>query len=151
MAKKSGRESDPLVGFNFALEVQGAIKGLFSEVNGIGSESEIIEHKVVDGAGHDFVQKIPGRLKWSDIVLKRGITDNLDVWKWRKSVEEGNMKDARKNGSIIMFDRNYEEMARWDFTNGWPAKVTGPSLKADSNEIAIEEMSITHEGISRKS
>jgi len=148
MAKSSGRESDPLIGFQFALEVAGMITGYFSEVSGVGSENEIVEHKVV-ADGHEFVQKIPGRLKWTDITLKRGVTDNLQVWEWRALVEEGKMKDARKNCSIIMFDRDYKTAARWDLVNAWPSKVTGPSFKSDSNEYAVEEVTVVHEGMKR--
>jgi phage tail-like protein len=61
------------------------------------------------------------------------------------------MKDARTNCSIIMMDRNYEDAARWDFTNAWPSKVTGPSVKSDSNEIGIEEVVLVHEGMKRVS
>ncbi len=149
MAKGSGRETDPLVGFQFRLEVGGKITGYFSEVSGIGSEHEIIEHKVVTNDGHEVIQKIPGRLKWQDVALKRGITDNLQVWEWRQLVEEGKMKDARMNCSIIMMDRNYADAARWDFVNAWPSKVTGPSVKSDSNEIGIEEIGLVHEGMKR--
>jgi phage tail-like protein len=144
----NGRE-DPLIGFNFGLEIQGAVSGYFTEVSGIGSEHDIIEHKVVDQKGHEMTRKIPGRLKWGDITLKRGITSVMDVWDWRQQVEEGNVSSARKNGSITMLDRNYNEVARWNFENGWPSKVTGPALKSDSNDFGIEEMVIVHEGIKR--
>ena len=117
MAKSSGRESDPLIGFQFSLECAGMITGFFTEVSGVGSENEIIEHKVVDGAGHETVQKIPGRLKWTDITLKRGITDKMDIWSWRKMVEEGKVNDARRNGSIVMMDQELKEVARWDLMN----------------------------------
>jgi phage tail-like protein len=93
-----GRE-DPLLGFNFALDVGGAIKGYFTEVGGIGSESEVVEQKVVSEKGVEVVLRIPGRLKWGDITLKRGITSNMDLWDWRQKVEDGKVKDARKNGS----------------------------------------------------
>jgi hypothetical protein len=42
----TGRE-DPLVGFSFLLDVGGKISGFFTEVTGLGSENEIIEHKVM--------------------------------------------------------------------------------------------------------
>lgn len=149
MAIKSGRESDPLLGFNFRLEIDGKLTGYFTECSGIGSEHDIVEHKVVDEKGREFVQKIPGRLKWQDVSLKRGITDSMDIWDWRKDVEDGNMGKARTNCSIIMMDRNYEDVARWDFLNAWPSKVTGPSVKSDSNEFGIEEVTLVHEGMVR--
>ena len=151
MASKSGRDSDPLIGFNFRLEIEGKLTGYFTECSGIGSEHEIIEHKAVDENGHEFVQKIPGRLKWQDVSLKRGITDTMDIWDWRTEVENGKMGAARTHGSIIMMDRNYQDVARWNFENGWPSKVTGPSVKSDSNEFGIEEVTLVIERMWRVS
>jgi phage tail-like protein len=140
---------DPLVSFHFMIDIGGEIQGYFSEVTGLGSESEVIETKVVNPKGIEIVKKIPGRLKWGDITLKRGITSNMDMWTWRQKVEEGKINDARKNGSIVMFDQELAEKARWNFINGWPSKISGPTPKADSNEIGVEELTITHELIKR--
>ena len=52
----------------------GATTVYFEAMSGLGSESEVIEHKIIAvGAREPIIRKIPGRLKWSDIVLKRGI------------------------------------------------------------------------------
>jgi phage tail-like protein len=131
------------------IDVQGEITGYFTEVSGLGSESEIIEQKVVNEKGIEIVKKIPGRLKWGDITLKRGITSNMDMWTWRQKVEEGKVNEARKNGSIVMFDQELAEKARWNFVNGWPTKISGPAPKADGNEIGVEELTIAHEMITR--
>ena len=142
---------DPLVSFHFSLEVQGVITGYFTEVSGIGSENEIIEHAVVNEQGVEVVMKIPGRLKWGDIELKRGITSNLDIWTWRDQVVNGDVAGARQNGSIVMYNQNLEEVSRWNFENGWPSKVDGPSVKSDDNSIGVESLTISHEGIYRES
>lgn len=81
--------------------------------------------------------------------MKRGITSNMDIWTWRKMVEDGNVQAARHDGSIVMFDQTLTEVARWNFENAWPLKVTGPQPKADSNEIGVEELTIAHEFIER--
>lgn len=148
-ANDAPKREDPLLGFNFTLDVGGQVKGYFTEVSGIGSENEIVEQKVVSEKGVEAVLKIPGRLKWGDITLKRGITSNLDLWNWRKMVEDGKVKDARRNGSIVMLDQELKEAARWNFTNAWPSKISGPAPKADGNEIGIEEITIVHEFIQR--
>lgn len=140
---------DPLVGFNFAIDVGGRIEGYFTEVSGLGSEHEIIEQKVVDKSGREIILKVPGRLKWGDIVLKRGITSSLDLWDWRKQVEDGDIKGARTNGSIIMYDQEGKEQARWNFLSAWPSKISGPTPKSDSNEIGVEELTLVHEYIER--
>ena len=144
-------DEDPLLGFNFRLELEGSIAGYFTECSGVGSEHEIVEHKVVDDNGHEIVRKIPGRLKWQDITLKRGITSDLQVWSWREDLVKGDVQSARKNISIIMMDRNYTDVATWHFHNAWPSKVTGPSFKSDDNSFGLEEVTIVHEGMYRES
>jgi phage tail-like protein len=141
---------DPLISHHFMLDVGGKITGYFTEASGLGSETEVVEHKVINEKGVEVVIKVPGRLKWGDITLKRGITSNMDLWNWRKMVEDGDVKGARINGSIVMFDQELSEKARWDFLNAWPSKLTGPAPKADSNEIGIEELVLVHEYIVRK-
>lgn len=144
------RDTDPLVGFHFKIDVGDTISGFFTEVSGLGSETDVVDHKVMTQTGQEIVQKIPGRLKWGDVTLKRGITANLDFWNWRKLVEDGDIKNARKNGSIYMMDQSLKIVAQWDFTNAWPSKVTGPSLQADTNSFGVEEITLVHEGIVRK-
>lgn len=145
------RATDPALSFHFMLDIGGKVQGYFTEVGGIGSEHELIEHKVVDASGRDIIQSLPGRLKWTPITLKRGITKEMDVWQWRKQVEDGDVDGARTSGSIIMLDQQGNPVARWDFERGWPSKVTGPQIQADSNAFGIEEMTIVHEGIERVS
>lgn len=141
---------DPLLGFNYMLELETKGTGYFTECSGVGSEHEVIEHKVVNKQGHEIVRKIPGRLKWQDITLKRGITSDLELWKWRQEVLQGDMKTARQNITITMLDRNYSPVAVWHFQNAWPSKLTGPSFKSDSNEFGVEELTIVHEGMHRE-
>ena len=142
---------DPLIGFHFAVDVQGVVTGFFTECSGLGSEHEIIEHKVITENGQEVIMKIPGRLKWENITLKRGVTSRMDIWDWRKDVEDGNVDSARRDGSIVMYDQTLNEVARWNFERAWPIKVSGPQPKADGNEIGIEELTLAHEYITRVS
>jgi len=148
--RDSGIDEDPLLGFNFALELEGSIAGYFTECGGIGSEHEIVEHKVVDKSGHEIVRKIPGRLKWQDITLKRGITSDMQIWEWRADLVNGDVLSARKNISITMMDRKYSPVAVWHFQNAWPSKVSGPSFKSDDNSFGVEEVTLVHEGMYRE-
>ena len=106
-------ERDPLVGFQYKSEVSGVISGYFTECSGLGSETELIEHKIQEG-GQEYIQMIPGRLKWDQIKLKRGITDNMDIWDWRELVVQGKVDEARHNGSIVMFDQTLAEVTDED-------------------------------------
>ncbi|MGH9844770.1 MAG: phage tail protein [Blastocatellia bacterium] len=142
-------EKDPLVSAWFGVEFQGQVKGAFRECTGMGSENEVVEYKASGEKGEQVVKKVPGRMKWNNITLKRDITASMEMWAWRKLVEQGKVDDARKNGSIVMFSTNGDEVARWDFVNAWPSKISGPTANAQNNEVGIEELEIAHEGYSR--
>jgi phage tail-like protein len=143
-------QKDPLVSAWFGLEFQGQVTGAFRECTGLGSENEVVEYKASGPKGEQVIKKVPGRLKWNNITLKRGITDSMDMWKWRKLVEEGKMTEARKNGTVTMFNQKGDPIAKWDFFNAWPSKLNGPGANAANNEVAVEELEITHEGYERK-
>lgn len=141
---------DPVLGFHFRIDVEGGkLTGLFTECSGIGSEHEVVEHQVVDEQGVPFTIKAPGRLKWENITLKRGITDSMDAWTWRADVENGDVESNRFGGSITMVDHDLKPVAEWTFDRAWPTKLSGPSPKAGGNEIGIEEIVLAHEGIRR--
>jgi phage tail-like protein len=144
-------EADPLVSAFFTIDFGGSVKGAFRECTGLGSENEVVEYKASGDKGKFIMKKVPGRMKWNNITLKRGITDAMDMWQWRKQVEEGKVDDARKNGSIVMYNQHNAAIARWDFVQAWPNKLTGPSANATNNEVGIEELEITHEGYTRVS
>ena len=142
-------EKDPVVSAWFGVEFQGQVVGAFRECTGMGSENEVVEYKASGPKGEYIMKKVPGRLKWNNITLKRGITDAMDMWKWRKLVEQGKINEARKNGSIVMFNQEGLEVSRWEFINAWPSKLTGPSANATNNEVGIEELELTVEGYAR--
>ena len=140
---------DGLISSFFSLEITGKLVGAFREVTNLGSENAVVEDKSRGPDGKYIIKKIPGTLKWNDITLKQGLTDNMDMWKWRKLVEEGKVDDARANGSIVMYDTAGQAVARWNLVNCWPSKLSGPAGKADGNEVAVQEMTLAHEGYER--
>jgi phage tail-like protein len=142
-------KGDPFQSFLFGIKIGGISNAYFLEIGGVGSETEVVDHKVVGEKGLEAVRKIPGRLKWTDITLKRGITGNLDFWTWFKDVEAGKIDANRRDGTITMYDQAGEAVAEWTFDKAWPSKISGPSIKSDTGQIGVEDMTIVHEGIRR--
>jgi len=142
-------EPNPLVSSFFTIEAGSNVKGAFRECSGLGSEHEVVEQKASGPDGRQILQKIPGRMKYSDITLKRGITDAMDMWKWRKLVEDGKVTQARYAVMIKMHAADGSVVARWELTNAWPSKITGPAANATNNEIGVEELVLVHEGYKR--
>ncbi len=138
----TGERKDPYAAFNFIVDVDG-IKAVFSECSGLSTDTDPIEYRT--GESDNTVTKIPGLKKFANISLKRGMTQDLALWEWRKTVLDG--LTERKAGSVTLLNEAREEVLRWNFKEGWPTKWEGPSMNATGNEIAIETLEIAHEGL----
>ncbi|HKQ79333.1 MAG TPA: phage tail protein [Blastocatellia bacterium] len=136
---------DPYRGYNFLVEIDGITQAGFQEVSGLDSSTDPVDYR--EGSDPNHVRKLTGLNKFSPVTLKRGITDSDELWKWRLTVVNG--KAERKNGSIVLLDDTGAEKLRWNFTNAWPSKWTGPSFNSTSAAIAIEQLEITHEELSK--
>jgi phage tail-like protein len=147
-AKTGG--ADPLVAGWFELTAGGKSVGIFREVAGIGSEMEVIDRKLLGKGGKVSVQKTPGNVKWLDVTLKRGLSSDASLWEWHKQVEDGDITNARKDFSIIMFDQNGSPVAQWDFTKGWPSRIEAALAQSSSaSSTVVESITLVHEGMSR--
>jgi phage tail-like protein len=133
---------DPFCGYNFVIQIGGLNEAAFQECSGLDSTTSVIEYREGgDKANH--VRKLHGLNSYSPITLRRGMTDSEDFWSWRQTVVDG--KPERRNGSIVLLDHKFTEVKRWNFTNAWPSKWTGPALNSTGNAIAIETLELAHE------
>ena len=119
--------------------------GAFQECTGLDIDLDVQEY--YEGGCNDAVVRRVGRAKYQNIVLKRGLTQDAELWTWHKQVADGNVH--RRNGSVILLDDHGQEQVRWNFYNSWPCKYVGPTLNAKSNDVAIETLELVHEGFER--
>jgi len=140
---------DPYRNSRFLVEIDGIVQAGFSEATIPDTSQDPIEYR--EGNESPTVRKIPGLIKYGNLSLKWGITDNLELYNWRKLVEQGKMSDARRNIAIIVLDEEGNPKSRWEFVEAWPTKYDAPDLNATGNEIAIENIEIAHEGMTRVS
>lgn len=134
----------PIPVFHFRVEWGGNNVG-FSEASGLSQEVQMIEYR--DGASPDYSTiKMPGLHKYSNITLKRGISkgDN-EFFTWLNTVKLNTIE--RRDLTISLLNENHEPVMVWKAHNAFPVKVEGPGLKASGNEVAIESIEITHEGL----
>jgi phage tail-like protein len=144
--KKMAARVDPYKNFNFRVEIDNITVAGFSECTGLSSEVNVIEYRE---GGDLLTRKLPGLRKYTNIILKRGVTKSAELQNWHRNILNG-VAD-RRNGSIILLDDERTEVVRWKFWQGFPAKWEGPELRANGNEVAIESIEICHEGIERDS
>jgi phage tail-like protein len=138
------QRNDPYGQFNFLIEIDGVVKGGFSECSGLTSDTNVIDYR--EGNEKPLTaRRLPGLMKYNNIVLKRGYTADKSLWTWRKNVVDGNVQ--RTNVAITLLDDARNTVHTWNVREAWPAKLEGPGLNAKTSEVAIETLEIVHEGL----
>jgi phage tail-like protein len=137
--------TDPYRGYNFKVEIDGITEGGFQECSGLDSTTASVDYR--EGTDPPHQRKLTGLNSFSPISLKRGVTDSDVLWKWRLTVVGG--RTERRNVSVVLRDEKGDDKIRWNFSNAWPSKWTGPSFSSTGNAVAIESLEITHEEMTR--
>jgi len=149
--------SDPLKAFNFrialidtstqfstAVDATALVLGGFSECSGLDTTLQIEDY--IEGGVNDYVHKLPTRVTWGNITLKRGITILAeDLWNWHHAFVEGNV--PRRDGLIMLGNDQNAPIKTWIFKRGLPVKWSGPAFNASQSAVAIETLEIAHEGL----
>jgi phage tail-like protein len=127
---------------------EGEVVGGFSDVSGLGVEVSYSEYRN-GNEKFNTVRKVPNSHKLDDITLKRGLVGSEDLFAWLKTVRDGEA-DSRQI-TITLLDEARQPVATWSLRNAQPKKWTGPTLAAKGGgEVAMEELSLCHEGIEYK-
>jgi phage tail-like protein len=134
--------ADPFVNFNFRVEIDGVQRAAFQEVSGLESSIDVIEH--AEG-GDISSRKFPGRVRYTNILLRWGLALDDDLYTWHSQWRDGDPGAQRRDGSIVLLDRKGAEVKRWHFFRAWPAKFTLPAFNAEASDIAIASIELAHE------
>lgn len=133
----------------FLFEVDGVEIGRFMEISGL--EVSVETEEVQEGGQNSFVHKLPGRMTWPNITLKRGITQQNTLLEWlNKSSGEkfssGGNKLKRTTAAITLTASDGTRLRAWEFDGVFPVKWTGPSFAVSSTDMAVEQLEVTHHG-----
>lgn len=131
------------------LEIEGITEGVFKEASGFEARRDVIEYRAAGKGGQILVQKLPGNLVWSNIVLRRSVTADRSLWDWWQETDKGNVLAARRNGILTCYGPDNLPLARYSFRSGWVCRYQGPNVDASDSEVLIEEIEICHEGLDR--
>ena len=136
---------DPFKNFRFLVEIDGIVQAGFSDCNGLGSNVEVVEYR--EGGDSPTVRKLPGKVSYTDITLKWGITDSRELYAWHLTAINGQVE--RKNGSVILQNDLGQEQVRWNFFNAWASKYAAPEFNAKGNDVAIDTLTVSCERMER--
>lgn len=136
----------PPVGFHFSVVFD--LPGIsdldfkFKEVSGMNMELE--EESVTEGGENRFIQKLPVRARYPDLILKRGLLTNSVLYKW--------CEDAIVNLDILpitvwvnLLNELHEPLQQYVFQNAWPKKWSISDFNAESSDVVLETLELAYQ------
>ncbi|MDJ0868402.1 MAG: phage tail protein [Myxococcota bacterium] len=137
---------DPFRSFNYKVLVQNVLEGHFTECTGLGARVEAIPYR--EGGNLQVVHQLPGRVEYSEVTLRYGLTASRELFDWMMATTQGVVD--RRNVSICIVDTDgVRELTRWNLFAAWPREWRGAPLDAMANQVAIETLVLVHEGLER--
>lgn len=142
--------TSPYGAYNFLVNLNGPFapdspQGGFSDVSGLTTELTVAEYR----NGNDpemHVRKVPGVHKVGDVTLKRGIISSKDLWDWIEDVRLRGV-NAQRQVTITLNNESGAKVQSWTLRGCIPLKYTGPTLAGKGGEVAMEELTLSAEGI----
>jgi phage tail-like protein len=134
------------VAWRFYVQVDGILYGEFTECTGLSMQRETQDF--AEGGLNDKVHKLPGRIKYDNITLRRGmITPELWFWCMGGDLLGMSGRPNLRNIFIFLATDSGVPYVTWVVNGAYPTRWSGPSLKTDSKELAIEEIQLAHHGL----
>ena len=137
---------DAVAELRFLVTLGSITIGRFRECTGIAVEVETKDY--MEGGLNDYVHKLPTRLKYPNVVLKRGVTHEAALLDWVQR-SHANYPGEWQQLTIQLLGPGAVPVRSWQFMDAYPVKWTGPNLNASSNQIATETLELVHKGFKK--
>jgi phage tail-like protein len=121
-----------------------AIAGV-RRVRGLGQLTELVS--VRDGGDPNASRVVVGPTKFEPVTIERGITRDDAFEKWAQAMRQGAGGAPRKDVRIELHDGERRLTVAWVLKGALPVKIEAPDLNADSNDVAIEQLTLAYEGL----
>lgn len=137
----------PFLGAHFVLAVDGLTSVSFSKCSGLAAEVGVEEYP--EGGENRFAHRIPVRASFPNLVLTQGAGPSTELWAWFFEYLVNGLVSPRDGQVSLMstVEGALVPVRVWAFRRGWPVKLTGPELDAQSSALAIESVEIAHHGL----
>jgi phage tail-like protein len=150
----------PFTTFNFRIELSYGAKGNpicageFAECDGL--EMTIEPKTIREGGNNSQPLHLVGPVSYGQLVLKRGMTVDFGLWEWFEAVQRTDGHGIRASGQVAIQspDNNPDrrkDLIVFSLTGCMPVKLKSPALNAKDGLIAVEEMQVAYETLTRQS
>jgi len=130
--------------FRFSVTIDNIFNIIFTEFR--LPSLQVDTDPIKEGGQNAYTHMLPTRVNAGTISLKHGLTSDLALLNWYGQVMRGEMSTAYRVVTVKMIDTARIPIITWTFREAYPTKWSGPTFKAGSSEIAIEEIELVYHG-----
>jgi phage tail-like protein len=134
----------------FKVTVDGVNLGGWSKCTGLTVE---FKNKLIkEGGNYEYQPILADYIEYKQFLLERAMNaeDSSRVQGWLRSKVSGWMNAQKSGGGgtaqITLLDSHLNPVASWSLRNVYPAKWDGPELSVATFGVAIEKLTLAHEG-----
>jgi len=125
----------------------------FQEVSGLSFEIETETFK--EGGENRFEYKLPKRVRYPNLILKRGLITNKVLTDWIKNAMNGFFWATPvplfqpADILVTLMDEASQPLAVWNVVQAYPVKWSMTDLRATENAIVVETIELAYQFFER--
>ncbi len=140
-----GKPIEIHAGFRFVVQVDNINTAAFTECT--LPRLQVETEDIKEGGLNAYIHRLPVRVNAGTVTLKHGVTKSDELLNWYLQVLQGQIKNATRNVTLIIFDSTRKvQIAQWAFNQAYPIRWGGPTLRTGDSAVAIEELELAHRG-----
>lgn len=146
-------DETPFTAFNFTVEIAFGdspqlCQAAFAECSGLEASVEV--KTIREGGNNSQPIHLVGPVSYSQLSLRRGMTSSFDLWDWFDRVLRDGEQHLRATCDVHMrsSDRS-RDVAVFRLTGCLPTRIKAPALNAKDGTLAIEELQVAYELLTR--
>lgn len=136
----------PPVGFHFKVEFEDLenenIDVRFQSVAGLTVDMQT--QSIKEGGEHRFEHMLPIRTKYTNLILKRGLTQNSKLIDWCTDAFQS-LVIYPKNVGVKLLNENKEPLMAWNIVQAWPKKWSVSDFNAEKGGLVIETLELRYQ------
>lgn len=137
----------PPVSFHFKVQIAGYEgEAGFQNVDGLNIDIPAFEYE--EGGENTFTHRLPNRIKYSDLTLKRGMLIGSSLIQWFKNAAEFFIFEPR-DVTVTLLNSQHQPLDQWVFRNAWPRAWHIDGFDAMGNKVAVESILLAYQYFNR--
>ncbi|BAV05981.1 hypothetical protein FLA_1996 [Filimonas lacunae] len=116
-------------------------EGMFQEVSGLNATLGTEELK--EGGVNLYTTRLPGRAKYDNLVLKRGLLVGSPLTTWVFDALQNFLIDPQPV-QVRLIDEQKKPIVTWSIKNAYPVAIKTDPFRAMDNALAIESLELAY-------